>query len=97
MACGAEFSALVDSNGVIYTWGHPEHGQLGHNTEGSFLEKAGKVNFDYVYSPTRVSVFMDKDPKSKQSVPVLNVNVKEISCGSNHCVRLFTDPKRSLD
>ncbi len=43
VSCGAEFSALVDSEGQVWTWGHPEHGQLGHNTEGSFLEKSGKV------------------------------------------------------
>ena len=37
IACGAEFSMLVDKNGGVWSWGHPEHGQLGHNTDGSFL------------------------------------------------------------
>ncbi len=48
VACGADFSALVDEDGQVWTWGHPEHGQLGHNSEGSFLEKAGKVSICFI-------------------------------------------------
>ncbi len=48
------------------TWGHPEHGQLGHNSEGNYLEKSGKVLFHYVHEPTKVVMFIEKDSKSKQ-------------------------------
>jgi alpha-tubulin suppressor-like RCC1 family protein len=95
VACGAEFSALVDVQGNLWTWGHPEHGQLGHNTEGSFLEKAGKVNFEFVYNPTRVVLFVDKDPKNKNAIPVLNVTIREVACGANHCVAV-DDKKRAF-
>lgn len=88
VSCGAEFSVIVDSDGGLWTWGHPEHGQLGHNTEGTYLEKAGKVNFDFVFTPTKVVLFVEKDPKSKQVTPVLGVSIKEVSCGMNHCVRM---------
>lgn len=88
VACGADFSVIVDINGSLWTWGHPEYGQLGHNTEGSFLEKAGKVNFDYVYSPTKISLFVEKDPKAKAANPVLGVSIKDVSCGMNHCVAI---------
>ena len=52
---------------LIYrTWGHPEYGQLGHNSEGNYLEKSGKVLFHFVYEPTKVVMYIEKDPRSKQ-------------------------------
>lgn len=36
MACGAEFSMLMDCKGNLYSFGCPEYGQLG--MEGSFLK-----------------------------------------------------------
>ncbi len=45
-----------------------------------------QVTFDFVYTPTRVVLFVEKDPKSKQATPVLGVSVKEMACGANHCV-----------
>lgn len=88
ISCGADFCALVDEDGSLWTWGHPEHGQLGHNSDGSFLEKAGKVNFDYVRTPTRVALFVEKAPKSKAATPVLGVKIVDVTCGSNHSVAL---------
>ena len=88
VACGADFSVIVDVQGNLWTWGHPEHGQLGHNTEGSYLEKAGKVNFDFVYVPTRVSLYVEKDPKSKAATPIIGVTIKDVTCGINHCVAI---------
>lgn len=32
IACGAEFSVILDIKGNLYTFGLPEYGQLGHNT-----------------------------------------------------------------
>lgn len=74
--------------GTLWTWGHPEHGQLGHNSEGSYLERAGKVNFDFVYTPTKVVLFVEKDPRSKASTPVLGVSIKDVTCGINHTVSI---------
>lgn len=36
MACGAEFSMLMDCKGNLYSFGCPEYGQLG--MDGSFLK-----------------------------------------------------------
>ena len=55
----------VDINGGVFSWGHPEHGQLGNHSDGQFLEKAGKVTFHYEYVPTKVVMYVEKDPKSK--------------------------------
>ena len=77
---------IVDSNGGVWSWGHPEYGQLGHGTDGGFLEKAGKTTFHFVYSPEKIHSWVEKDPKSKGSTPCPGVVIKEISCGSNHTV-----------
>ena len=95
IACGADFSAMVDVQGNVWTWGSPEYGQCGNNTEGKYIEKAGRETFHYVEEPYKVSLFVEKDPKSKQVTPIRSVNVKEISCGNNHAV-VIDDRKRAF-
>lgn len=34
VGCGAEFSVILDIKGNLHTFGLPEYGQLGHNTDG---------------------------------------------------------------
>ena len=45
VACGAEFSVILDKDGKVWTFGHPENGTLGHNDDGKFIAKAKKVEF----------------------------------------------------
>ena len=60
-----------------------------------FAEKAGKENFDWVDTPARVSLFVEKDPRSKAVTPIRNVKVTQISCGLNHTV-VIDDRYRAL-
>jgi len=86
ISCGIDFSGLVDIKGNVWMWGSPDNGQCGNNTEGKFIEKAGKESLHYVETPERVSLFVEKDPKTKKVTPIPAVNVKEISCGNQHTV-----------
>ena len=70
-------------------------GQCGNNTEGKFIEKAGKETFHYVEEPLRVDLFVEKDPKTKKVTPIRGVNVKEISCGNTHTV-VIDDKNRAF-
>lgn len=79
---------LLDVDGYLWSWGHPEHGQLGHNNDGSYLEKAGKYSFNYVYKPSKITNYVEKDPKTKKATPVINVVIKDVSCGNNHTVAI---------
>lgn len=88
ISAGQDFSALVDVQGNVWTWGSPEYGQCGNNTDGKFIEKAGREDFVYVEEPYRVCLYVEKDPKTKKSTPIPAVNIKEISCGHNHCVAI---------
>ncbi len=78
----------MDKNGSLWTWGHPENGQLGHNSEGKFLEKANKISFHFVYEPTKVMQFIERDPKVKGVTVITGVTIRDVTCGVSHGVRI---------
>eukprot|EP01116_Phalansterium_solitarium_P014663 TRINITY_DN32419_c0_g1_i1.p1 TRINITY_DN32419_c0_g1~~TRINITY_DN32419_c0_g1_i1.p1 ORF type:complete len:493 (+),score=226.16 TRINITY_DN32419_c0_g1_i1:131-1609(+) len=77
VACGAEFSMLLDSAGALHSSGLPEYGQLGHGTDGKYFITASKLAFNFVTEPTRIAKFA-KD----------GVKVVDVTCGNNHTVAL---------
>ena len=79
---------MVDVAGGVFTWGMPEHGQLGNGSDGGSLERAGKMTFHMEYAPQKVMMFVEKDPKAKQATPVTGVVIKEVTCGANHTVAI---------
>ena len=82
------FSSLVFERIIFFIVGHPEYGQLGNHTDGKFLEKAGKVTFHFEYVPTKVVMYVEKDPKSKGITPITGVVIKEVTCGNNHTIAI---------
>jgi len=69
VACGQDFTiACTRQQGALYSWGHPEYGQLGHGTTGSYIREGGKgaaVQFELVTVPTRVELLVQKDSHGK--------------------------------
>ena len=63
IACGADFSVILNEKGVLYSFGHPEYGQLGHNTDGKYIVVSG-VSHYFEYSPTMIKLFVEKDPNN---------------------------------
>ena len=51
---------MIDNRGRLLTFGSPQDGQLGGGTTGEFIEKAGKISYDLVLSPTVISTFYMK-------------------------------------
>lgn len=88
VAAGAEFSVILDEAGNIYSCGLPEYGQLGHNDDGKFMQKANKIEFRCEYIPKQVLVFVEKDTKNKEVTPLPTPKIKKISCGANHTVAI---------
>ncbi|CAB1336320.1 unnamed protein product [Coregonus sp. 'balchen'] len=72
VACGAEFSMVVDCKGNLYSFGCPEYGQLGHNSDGKFIARAQRIEFDCETIARRVTIFIEKS-KDGQVTPVPNV------------------------
>ncbi|KFQ16376.1 Protein RCC2, partial [Leptosomus discolor] len=87
LACGAEFSMIMDCKGNLYSFGCPEYGQLGHNSDGKFIARAQRIEYDCELVPRRVAIFIEKT-KDGQILPVPNVVVRDVACGANHTLIL---------
>lgn len=83
IACGAEFSMIVDEDGKLYSFGHPEHGQLGHNSEGKYFTSGNKYAFHCEYAPRRVVTFIEKSRDGHVS-HCDDVQIVDVACGTNH-------------
>lgn len=81
--CGNDFSMVVDNNGNVYAFGSPEYGQLGNNTDGQYFVTSSKLAFNYVTTPKRIPLFIEKD-RDGRTTPCHEVFVVDVSCGLNH-------------
>lgn len=95
VACGAEFSMVVDINGSVYSFGCPEYGQLGNNTDGKYFVSSNKLSYDNVSTPFRIPLWREKT-RTGQVIPIADVKIVRVVCGANHTIavdskkRVFT-------
>lgn len=85
VACGAEFSMILDIKGNVYSFGLPEYGQLGHNTEGKYFVTSTKMSFHFETSPKKIVLYVEKT-KDGHVTPIDDVKIVDFSCGNNHTV-----------
>lgn len=76
---------IIDKRGYLYSFGLPEYGQLGHNTDGKFFVSSNKLTYQFETSPRRVPVFVERS-KDGHPTPVTDVKIVDIACGNNHSV-----------
>ena len=76
---------FIDENHMLYSFGSPEHGQLGHNTDGQYFVAANKLGYDCEVLPRHVAVFAEKNREGFVTV-LTDVRVVDVSCGNNHTV-----------
>ncbi|CAG0890722.1 unnamed protein product [Cyprideis torosa] len=86
IACGAEFSMIVDRLGQLYSFGLPEYGQLGNNTDGKYFVTSTKLGHQCVYKPIPISCFVEKSRDGVQ--PVHGVCIVDVACGNNHTIAM---------
>jgi Regulator of chromosome condensation (RCC1) repeat len=76
-ACGENHSIFCTRDGQLYTFGHPEFGQLGHGTNGIFHQegggKRGGLQHKFIAKPQKVNVFCTKDAKGKLTGESLSI------------------------
>ncbi|KAK2106038.1 Protein rcc2 [Saguinus oedipus] len=60
----------------------------GHNSDGKFIARAQRIEYDCELVPRRVAIFIEKT-KDGQILPVPNVVVRDVACGANHTVSTF--------
>lgn len=87
VACGADFSMILDCKGVLYSFGSPEYGQLGHGTTGEYIAQSNKVSYNTEKVPKRISLYIEKGRDNRPS-PVDFPEIIDIACGTNHSVAL---------
>ncbi|ESO99540.1 hypothetical protein LOTGIDRAFT_213485 [Lottia gigantea] len=85
LACGGDFSVLSDIRGSVYTFGCPEYGQLGHNTDGKYFVTSNKLSFRCELIPRKVLVYIEKN-RDGHVLPITDVVVRDIACGTNHTI-----------
>jgi alpha-tubulin suppressor-like RCC1 family protein len=91
ISCGYEHSIVCDKFGRLLTFGHPQYGQLGHGTDGSFIKDGGKgaaMQFRCIFSPRQVEKFVTKDSHGKVTAEIraTDVKIKLVAAGKNHSV-----------
>eukprot|EP00240_Pyramimonas_obovata_P000710 CAMPEP_0118933624 /NCGR_PEP_ID=MMETSP1169-20130426/12092_1 /TAXON_ID=36882 /ORGANISM="Pyramimonas obovata, Strain CCMP722" /LENGTH=564 /DNA_ID=CAMNT_0006876407 /DNA_START=103 /DNA_END=1797 /DNA_ORIENTATION=- len=77
VSCGSDFCMAVNEEGSIAAWGHPMYGQLGNNSNGEFIEKAGSISYHFELSP-----------KPVRFVNIGKMKFIDVACGNNHTVAL---------
>ncbi|XP_060518182.1 protein RCC2 homolog [Cylas formicarius] len=87
VGCGAEFSVVLDIKGGLHSFGLPEYGQLGHNTDGKYFKTSTKLCFNYQTSPKRIVLYIEKSKDGHVS-PVDVTEIVDFSCGQNHTVAI---------
>nr|CAI5822151.1 unnamed protein product [Callosobruchus analis] len=83
--CG--FSVILDVKGGLHSFGLPEYGQLGHNTDGKYFKTSTKLCFNYQTSPKRIVLYIEKT-KDGHVAPVDVQQIVDFSCGQNHTVAI---------
>uniref|UniRef100_A0A2A4JMU6 RCC1-like domain-containing protein n=1 Tax=Heliothis virescens TaxID=7102 RepID=A0A2A4JMU6_HELVI len=87
VGCGAEFSMILDCNGALHSFGLPEYGQLGHNTDGKYFVTSTKLSFHFETVPKHVAHFFEKTKEGHVNI-VKDVEIVDFSCGNNHTVAI---------
>lgn len=87
VGCGADFSIILDIKGNLYSFGLPEYGQLGHNTDGKYFLTSTKMSYHFETSPKKVVLYVEK-AKDGHVTPLEDVKIVEFSCGYNHTVAI---------
>ncbi|CAB0036465.1 unnamed protein product [Trichogramma brassicae] len=85
VGCGAEFSVILDVKGGLHSFGCPEYGQLGHNTDGKYFITSTKLGFHFEKAPKRIVIYVERT-KDGHVTPLDGVEISDFSCGFNHTV-----------
>eukprot|EP00111_Clytia_hemisphaerica_P002896 TCONS_00008205-protein len=81
-ACGSEFSLILDDLGTVYSFGHPEHGQLGHGTDSREIVAGKGEVFHFEHSPIPITSYREID--DGEVIFHGQPRIVDIQCGNNH-------------
>ncbi|XP_043603285.1 protein RCC2 homolog [Bombus pyrosoma] len=87
VGCGADFSMILDIKGGLHSFGSPEYGALGHNTDGKYFITNTKMAFHFEKVPKRIVLYIER-AKDGHVTPLDRVEITDFSCGHYHTVAI---------
>ena len=99
VACGEDFSVLLDSEGFVYSTGSSEFGQLGNGETGEYFVQANKLAFancnvftrrtdHWYYQPSVTSSSSQPNLELELLPDAGSIRIQAISCGKHHTIAL---------
>ncbi|GMF10809.1 unnamed protein product [Phytophthora lilii] len=96
VACGLRHALVLTNDGMVFSWGFNDHGQLGHGSSETLTARtSGRVRYasyydersgedeDYLALPTRLLYFEGCAAQQADPIPVAHV-----CCGDYYCMAL---------
>ena len=93
IACGWDHSLVCTNEGELYTFGHPDYGQLGNGTNGQYIRDGSKkgpaIQFNCITRPYKVNKFVCKEANRKSTTEIKsNIRIVSVAAGKNHSLAL---------
>lgn len=96
VACGEDFSVALSDEGIMYTSGSAEFGQLANGETGEHFVKANKLAFNNAFGFQAQTVFVENDPDdrnssdlSRKTVTIKSkIKIQDITAGKHHALAL---------
>mmetsp|Transcript_8807 Transcript_8807/g.26145 ORF Transcript_8807/g.26145 Transcript_8807/m.26145 type:complete len:582 (-) Transcript_8807:2871-4616(-) len=96
IACGEDFSVALSDQGVMYTTGSAEFGQLGNGETGEHFVTANKLAFDNKFGFSERTIFVENNPDDNNSNDLNRktitiqqpIKIQDIAAGKHHALAL---------
>lgn len=96
IACGEDFSVALSDQGVMYTTGSAEFGQLANGETGEHFIAANKLAFNNSFGFYKRTVFVENDPNNgssgdlnrKTTTIKSKIKIQDIAAGKHHGLAL---------
>lgn len=99
LACGLRHALALMDDGMVFSWGFNDHGQLGHGPASVLAARSGggdayRLYYDeltgreqeYLATPTKLLYFRGSDEQLAEPIPIA-----QVACGDYYCVALSRD------
>jgi alpha-tubulin suppressor-like RCC1 family protein len=97
ISCGEDFSVALDDQGILYTSGSSEFGQMANGETGEYFVCANKLAYTNSFGFAAQTIFHHDHPSlPKKTVPLAqDIRLQDIACGKHHAVALEAPNKNN--
>lgn len=99
LVCGLRHALALMDDGMVFSWGFNDHGQLGHGPPGVLAARSGRGDSyrlyydeftgreqEYLATPTMLVYFQGSEEQLADPIPIA-----QVACGDYYCVALSCD------